>query len=171
MSDPFIGEIRMFGGNFPPAGWAFCEGQTLAIAENDALFALIGTTYGGDGQVTFNLPDLRGRVPIHQGQGPGLSQNYVLGEQAGVESVTLSQNQIPSHSHPAMAATVGNTTSPVGAIWAGVTSGAVYRANASADVAMKSVQPTGGNQPHENLMPSLCVSFIISLFGIFPSST
>ena len=103
MGEPFVGEIRMFGGSFAPAGWAFCNGATMPIAENEMLFTLIGTTYGGDGQETFNLPDLQGRVPIHQGQGPGISQNYVIGEKAGVESVTLTFQQIPVHTHPMMA--------------------------------------------------------------------
>src|SRR5881394_307932 len=99
MSNPYIGEIRMFGGNFAPNGWAFCDGSLIAISENDALFNLIGTTYGGDGQNTFALPDLRGRIPVHQGQGPGISQNYTIGEVAGVENVTLTTQQIPSHNH------------------------------------------------------------------------
>src|SRR5947199_10097266 len=99
MSDPFIGEIRMFGGNFAPAGWAMCHGQSMPISENDTLFTLIGTTYGGDGQETFNLPDLQGRLPMHMGQGPGISQTYIEGEQGGVESVTLTTNQIPIHNH------------------------------------------------------------------------
>src|SRR5688572_23216314 len=103
MGEPFVGEIRMFAGNFAPAGWAFCNGATLPIAENDTLFTLIGTTYGGDGQETFNLPDLQGRVPVHQGQGPGISQNYTIGEKAGVESVTLTVQQIPIHSHAMLA--------------------------------------------------------------------
>ena len=170
MSEPFVGEIRMFGGNFAPAGWMFCEGQTLPIAENDVLFTLIGTTYGGDGQETFNLPDLRGRIPIHAGTGPGLTTR-VIGEQAGSETVTLTTAQMPNHTHTAGASTIGNTTSPVGATWAGVTSGAVYRANANADVVIQIPGPAGGSQPHENRMPGLCVSFIISLFGIFPSQS
>src|SRR5262245_35631807 len=103
MSQPFVGEIRMFGGNFAPAGWAFCQGQLLPISQNETLFNLIGTTYGGDGQNTFALPDLQGRVPMHQGQGPGISQSYIIGETGGVESVTLTTQQIPSHNHPLVA--------------------------------------------------------------------
>src|SRR5437868_3362158 len=118
MSQPFVGEIRMFGGNFAPAGWAFCNGQLLAISENDTLFNLIGTTYGGDGQNTFALPDLRGRVPVHMGQGPGLS-NYIIGQNGGVETVTVTIAQIPQHTHPAMAQSEpGNQTSPTGGLWA-----------------------------------------------------
>src|SRR5215210_2306617 len=115
MSDPYIGEIRMFGGSFAPAGWAFCDGQLIPISENDALFILLGTMYGGDGQSTFGLPDLRGRVPLHMGQGPGISQNYTIGEDAGVESVSLTTNQIPNHSHPLVASNVtGTSKDPVG---------------------------------------------------------
>ncbi len=171
MSQPFIGEIRMFGGNFAPAGWAFCNGQTMPIAENDALFQLIGTTYGGDGQETFNLPNLQSRVPIHMGQGSGTS-NYQLGEMGGVESVTLTTNQIPVHTHAALCISGGgNSSDPAGGVWA--VSDTTQYANAAPDTQMGNppipAGPAGGSQPHDNLIPYLCVSYIISLFGIFPS--
>jgi len=168
MSDPFIGEIRMFGGNFAPAGWMFCDGQLLPISENDALFTLIGTTYGGDGQETFALPNLQSRVPMHAGTGPdGIT--YDLGEQAGVEQVTLTVQQIPTHTHPILASnTTAGTQTPGGNVAAqGV--GQIY---SSADspilLSPQSVAAAGGSQPHENLQPYLCINFIISLFGIFP---
>jgi len=171
MSEPYVGEIRMFGGNFAPAGWAFCNGQTLPISENETLFQLIGTTYGGDGESTFNLPDLQGRVPIHMGN--NLGQSFVLGEQAGVESVTLTVNQIPQHTHtPLATTTVGTTANPSGTIPAAVSNQAAYkRGDVAADVAMDSSTLTsaGGSQPHDNTMPSVVISFVISLFGIFPS--
>jgi microcystin-dependent protein len=173
MSDPFIGEIRMFGGSFAPAGWAFCNGQLMPISENDALFVLLGTTYGGDGQETFGLPDLQGRIPIHFGQGPGISQTYQMGEKAGVESVTLSVNQLPNHTHILIGTsdiatdpgpkddTLG--TSSLLKVYVGIAPDATMAANA--------IAPVGGSQPHDNMMPFLAVSFIISLFGIFPSQT
>jgi microcystin-dependent protein len=165
VSDPYIGEIRMFGGSFAPAGWAFCDGQTMPISENDALFTLIGTTYGGDGQETFALPDLQGRVPIHQGNG------FVLGQQAGVESVTLTTQQLPIHSHAWLASQdQGGTTNPPGNVAASIPGGGSVYIQDSASVAMnpQSLQPQGGSQPHENMQPFLVISFIISLFGIFP---
>ena len=171
MADPFIGEIRMFGGNFAPAGWAFCDGSLLPISENDALFALLGTTYGGDGQTNFKLPDLRGRIPIHQGAGPGLSRRD-LGEALGVEGVTLVPEQLPAHHHPLFAsASAASSTDPTGQVTATVTGGAnIYGAGAPT-VAMnpQATTTTGGGAPHDNLMPTLCVNFIIALFGIFPS--
>jgi microcystin-dependent protein len=169
MSSPFVGEIRIFGGNFPPAGWAFCDGSLVAISENDALFQLIGTTYGGDGQTTFALPDLRGRVPMHQGGGPGLS-NRIIGEAGGVETVTLTTNQIPAHSHAPLAVSgSGNQATPQNGVWAGAAN-SLYSLNAPSlalNATLGSV--VGGSQPHDNLMPFLAVSFIISLFGIFPT--
>lgn len=178
MSDPFIGEIRMFGGNFPPRNWAFCNGQSLSISEYDALFALIGTTYGGDGQNTFGLPDLRGRIPVGEGSGPGLTPR-VIGESAGTETVTLMQNQLPTHSHAAnVTAVTGNLPGPtINAVPAALASPQVFYAVPSNvapqphTVAMNpaSIGPAGGNQPHDNIMPSLCVSFIIALAGVFPS--
>jgi microcystin-dependent protein len=178
MSDPYIGEIRMFGGNFAPAGWAFCAGQLMAIAENDALFTLIGTTYGGDGQETFGIPDLQGRVPLHQGSLGG--NTYTIGEKAGVESVTINNNTMTTHNH--LVATTGGTAN------ANVPSSATILADegpasatvkaylpfaASNQVTLRNtaVGGTGGSQPHENMQPFLAISFIISLFGIFPSQT
>lgn len=171
MSESYIGEIRMFAGNFAPYGWALCEGQTLAIAENEALFALIGTTYGGDGQTSFNLPDLRGRTPIH------VSTNHQLGSSGGTETVTLNANQIPNHNHPVHATTAnGSEPSPSNMLWA-VTSGYSNYSNdkdsngnllPKVPMSSNTVSSVGGNQPHENMMPSLPISFIISLYGIFP---
>lgn len=170
MSQPYIGEIRMFGGTFAPVGWALCNGQLMPISENDALFILIGTTYGGDGQETFALPNLQSRVPIHQGQGPGISQNYIIGEASGVETVTLSVNQIPVHNHAALGAAVtGDQTSLNNALPANSVTITPYL-NTAPDAPFNAgaVSPVGGSQPHENLQPYLCITFIISLFGIFP---
>jgi microcystin-dependent protein len=170
MGEPFIGEIRMFGGNFAPAGWAFCSGQAIPISENDALFVLIGTTYGGDGQETFNLPNLQSRVPIHAGTGQD-GNNYQLGEAAGVESVTLTIQQIPLHTHPFTGTTANGTiTNPGGNVIGGsLSSVQPYIDDAAATpLNANSVTPTGGSQPHENCQPFLCVNFIISLFGVFP---
>ncbi len=175
MSSPFIGEIRMFGGNFAPVGWEFCNGQLLAISENDALFNLIGTTYGGDGQSTFALPDLRGRIPIHQGQGPGLAYR-VLSEQFGSEFTTLTVNQIPSHNHNILASTsVGNSTGTSPSTIAAGTVGRVYTINNTpanmSEMNAETIANGGGSQPHDNMMPYLCINFIISLFGIFPTQS
>jgi microcystin-dependent protein len=167
MSQPYVGEIRMFGGNFAPAGWMFCEGQLLPISEYDTLYNLIGTTYGGDGQTTFALPDLRGRIPVHMGNG------FTLAQTGGVETVTLSVQQIPAHGHAAIAATGGNgVTSPANNTWGPVTASNPYT-DAAADSTMNAsaIGMTGGSQPHDNFMPYLCVDFIISLFGVFPSQT
>ena len=165
MAQPYVGEIRMFAGNFAPAGWMFCEGQLLPISENETLFQLIGTTYGGDGQSTFALPDLRGRIPIHQGNG------FVLAETGGAEQITLTVNQIPVHSHPFMATTdIASQAAPAGNLVAQPSVAKLYFAAAGASsLSPNSVTPTGGSQPHNNLQPFLCVDFIISLFGIFPS--
>jgi microcystin-dependent protein len=167
MAQPYVGEIRMFGGNFAPAGWMFCEGQLLPISENETLFNLIGTTYGGDGQSTFALPDLRGRLPVHQGNG------FILAETGGAEEVTLTVQQIPIHNHAFLGSKgVGNQASPVGFIPAASNTVSLYKAAAPANnMAAQSVSPTGGSQPHTNFQPYLCVDFIISLFGIFPSQT
>lgn len=168
MAQPYIGEIRMFAGNFAPAGWMFCEGQLLPISENDTLFNLIGTTYGGDGQSTFALPDLRGRIPLHQGNG------LILAETGGAEEITLTINQIPAHSHPFLAATSNGTAVNPGnnVIAASASSVQPYIQDVPA-VTMNpaAVGPVGGSQPHTNFQPYLCVDFIISLFGIFPSPT
>jgi microcystin-dependent protein len=160
----------MFGGNFAPAGWAFCDGSLVPISENDTLFNLIGTTYGGDGQVTFALPDLRGRLPIHIGSGAGSS--YVMGQQTGVESVSLSVQQLPAHSHNIQAGAGGTReTSPTNAYFAsgGPDLYASNRVAVISGVSAGNAASSGGNQPHDNMMPYLCVSFIISLFGIYPS--
>ncbi len=172
MSDPYIGEIRMFGGSFAPAGWALCNGQLLPISENDALFTLIGTTYGGDGQETFGLPNLNGRLPVHQGQGPGLSQSYQMGEMAGVESVTLSVNQMPAHPHGFLANNAGGgQAQPSGGVL-GKTNLDLYSAQFTrVNMLAQALSPAGGSQPHDNMQPYLCVTYIISLFGIFPSQT
>jgi microcystin-dependent protein len=172
MAQPYIGEIRMFGGNFAPAGWMFCEGQTLPISENDALFTLIGTTYGGDGQETFNLPNLASRVPIHMGTGKS-GTTYQIGEMAGVESVTLSTQQIPVHNHPAVASqNIAAQQNPSGNLLAQSTVAKMYIADtADQALAANTITPAGGSQPHENMQPFLCINFIISLFGVFPSQT
>jgi microcystin-dependent protein len=170
MSQPFIGEIRMFAGSFAPAGWAFCDGQLMPISENDALFTLIGTTYGGDGQETFALPNLQSRVPIHTGQGPGITQNYQLGEQAGVESVTLTTNQTPVHNHAFLASTAaGGSNTPTDNVVASPSVTKLYRLTSPSDpLASGMIGQTGGSQPHENLMPYIAINHIISLFGVFP---
>ncbi|MFC7493161.1 MULTISPECIES: phage tail protein [unclassified Nocardioides] len=168
MAQPYVGEVRMFAGNFAPAGWAFCDGQLVPISENETLFNLIGTTYGGDGQSTFALPDLRGRIPIHQGNG------YILAETGGAEEVTLTVSQIPAHSHPWLVAgdRSGTTASPAGTLPAQSTSVTPYANLAPAQtMAAAAVTPVGGSQPHSNMQPYLCVHFIISLYGIFPSPT
>jgi microcystin-dependent protein len=168
MAQPYVGEIRIFAGNFAPAGWMFCEGQLLPISENETLFNLIGTTYGGDGQSTFALPDLRGRVPIHQGDG------FILAETGGAEEITLTVQQIAAHSHPLLGTAV-NGTSP--------NPGGSLLAQPAATIQPYTIEPTainmnpgiisavGGSQPHTNFQPYLCLDFIISLFGIFPSPT
>lgn len=176
MSQPYIGEIRMFafGSRGAPQNWQACDGSLLAISEYDALFALIGTTYGGDGQVTFAVPDLRGRLPIHQGQGPGLS-NYVIGQRSGTETVTLTQLQMPAHTHTAIATTATANTGTVGStvIPGTVNADTMYISDITGlnpfTLAAQSVTASGGNQPHENCMPTLTVQFCIATFGIFPS--
>lgn len=174
MAQPYIGEIRMFAGNFPPNGWAFCDGQLMPISENDALFILLGTMYGGDGQETFALPNLQSRIPLHFGTGPdGIT--YTQAEAAGVESVTLSTQQIPIHTHAQLCSTGAgqNQADPVNAIAS--KSDLSQYSTAGATVAMgnpaMSSDPAGGSQPHENCQPFLCINFIISLFGIFPQQT
>jgi microcystin-dependent protein len=160
----------MFAGSFAPAGWAFCNGALLPISENDTLFNLIGTTYGGDGQSTFALPNLSSRYPIHQGTSPTTGTTYQIGEASGNETVTLTTNQIPVHSHAALASSdPGNSGTPSNSVWAKPSAAAMYTqaANNTTENA-SAVQSSGGSQPHDNMMPFLCVSFIISLFGIFP---
>jgi microcystin-dependent protein len=166
MSSPFIGEIRIFAGNFAPVGWAFCNGAITPIDQNDALFNLIGTTYGGDGQTTFALPNLQSRVPVHVGPG------FALGQSGGAESVTLTTSQIPAHSHvPQASPTSAASTVPTGNVWAAATD-TPYSTTAPA-VAMDpgALGSAGGSQPHDNMVPFLVVNFILSLFGIFPSQS
>jgi microcystin-dependent protein len=167
MAQPYVGEIRMFAGNFAPAGWMFCAGQLLPISENETLFNLIGTTYGGDGQSTFALPDLRGRIPIHMGNG------FTLAETGGSEQITLTVNQIPAHNHALLAvAEPGRSPNPQGNLLAKSTTFDAYiNENQSIPMNASAISQTGGSQPHNNFQPYLCVNFIISLFGIFPSQT
>lgn len=167
MAQPYVGEIRMFAGNFAPAGWMFCEGQLLPISEYETLFNLIGTTYGGDGQSTFALPDLRGRLPVHQGNG------FTLAETGGVEEVTLTVNQIPAHSHAFLASSdQANTLNPGGNVIATpLTATPFFAQSPTTPLNANSISAVGGSQPHTNFQPYLCVDFIISLFGIFPSPT
>lgn len=170
MSEPFVGEIRMFAGNFAPRGWALCDGQLLAVSQNDTLFSLFGTIYGGDGRTTFGLPDLRGRIPIHQGQGPGLSTRR-LGSKSGSEKVTLTTNQMPSHTHSWVATSAAaQNTQPEGRRPA-TAGGFVYASGSATALSAKTLDTakTGGSQPHDNLMPFLCINYIVALFGIFPS--
>jgi microcystin-dependent protein len=167
MSDPYVGEIRMFGGSFAPLGWAFCAGQQMSISENDTLFTLIGTTFGGDGQETFNLPDLQGRVPIHQGNA------HIIGENGGVETVTLTTQQIPVHTHAAVATTNQGTLPDPGnnVLARSATAGVFLYMNDLPDVQLNqaSLTPLGGSQPHDNMAPFLVISYIISLYGVYPS--
>ncbi len=167
MAQPYVGEIRMFAGNFAPAGWMFCEGQLLPISENETLFNLIGTTYGGDGQSTFALPDLRGRIPVHQGNG------FILAESGGVEEVTLTVNQMPAHSHPYLATqNIGSVADPTNNVVSQSPSVTLYRViSPTIPAAASAITSTGGSQPHTNFQPYLCINYIISLFGIFPSPT
>jgi microcystin-dependent protein len=166
---PYIGNIILFGGTFAPVGWLFCQGQLLPISQYDTLFALIGTTYGGDGQTTFAVPDLRSRVPIHQGQGPGLS-NYIMGQAAGTETVTVTPNQMPIHTHSVqVSSSPANTGVPSGTVTLGVAAADMYIAEA-ADVSMhpQSISSVGGSQPHDNIQPYLALNYIIATEGIFP---
>ena len=169
MSEPYVGEIRMFAGNFAPAGWMFCEGQLLPISENEVLFQLIGTTYGGDGQSTFALPDLRGRLPIHQGGG------FILAETGGAEEITLTVLQLPAHSHTFLASgDIATGPAPANQV-PGSSTGATtlpYGTDAPwTTLHPSSIGPVGGSQPHTNFQPYLCINFIISLSGLFPSPT
>jgi microcystin-dependent protein len=179
MGSPYIGEIRMAGFNFAPSGWLFCQGQLLSISDNAALFTLIGTTYGGDGVQTFGIPNLQSRVPIHQGAGTGLSP-YVIGQAAGNENITLNTQQMPQHNHLVNASTGYGTSGSPNNTLLGVTNGGTASAPSvgnldfiasapNATLASNAVQNNGGSQAHENMQPSLCVNFIISQFGIFPS--
>ncbi|WP_372792596.1 phage tail protein [Lutibacter sp.] len=167
--DPFLAEIIMFGGNFAPRGWAFCDGQLLPISSNQALFSILGTTYGGDGRTTFALPDLRGRVPIHPGTGNGLS-TYRLGQKGGTQTNTLTTNNLPSHSHTINIKEEGNSDNPNGTFIAGDGSNSFgTTSDASNTLAASAVNPSGGSQAVNNIQPFECVNFIIALTGIFPS--
>ena len=170
---PFVGEIRLFAGNFAPNGWLFCNGAQLPISENEVLFQLIGTTYGGDGQETFNIPDLQGRLPVHQGQGPGISQSYQMGESFGVEQVTLSTQQIPSHNHAFLASTAsGSSANAANNVLAVPSDIRMYiRDVPNTTFPPTMLDPIGGSQPHDNMTPALVINYIISLFGVFPSQT
>ncbi|HJS20767.1 MAG TPA: tail fiber protein [Anaerolineales bacterium] len=167
MAQPYVGEIRMFAGNFAPSGWMFCEGQLLPISENETLFQLIGTTYGGDGLSTFALPDLRGRIPIHQSNG------FILAETGGAEEITLTVNQIPAHSHSQLAnGSLASENQPSTKVFAqAATANAYVTSGPFVSLSPLSIGSIGGSQPHTNFQPYLCVDFIISLFGVFPSPT
>lgn len=171
MSQPYVGEIRLFAGNFPPNGWAFCQGQLLSIADNDVLFNLIGTTYGGDGDQTFALPNLQGRVPVHMGSLFGT--NYVIGQMGGTEQETLTVQQIPAHTHGMVATTApGTQNSPVGRVLAQSPSLKPYVEDVpSVSLSSQAVTSAGGSQPHDNRQPYVAVNYIISLFGVYPSPT
>ena len=171
--EPYVGELRIFAGTFAPRGWAFCDGRLLPISENDALFTLIGTTYGGDGQTSFALPDLRGRIPLGDGQGPGLSPR-VVGQSFGSESVTLLATQMPAHSHSFTASKAEAVSlSPAGAVFASNAANNFYAANTGGIeqqvLSSHTVAVAGANRPHDNVMPSTAINYIIALFGIFPS--
>lgn len=170
-SEPFIGEIKLFAGNFQIIGHAFCNGQLMSIAQNTALFALIGTTYGGDGQTTFGLPDLRGRIPIHQGTGPGLTTR-VIGEVAGSETVTITVNQLPLHTHLMNCNTAtGNSADPTNNFWAAQPALTQYEAapTAASNLKPNAISNAGGSQPHTNQQPYLAINYLIATEGIFPS--
>ncbi len=172
MSEPFVGEIRMFAGNFAPRGWAFCDGQLLAVSQNDALFSLLGTIYGGDGRTTFGLPDMRGRIPNHAGTGPGLSPRP-LGQKTGSENETLTVNQLPSHNHDMSVSTdAGTQSTSNGQYLASSPNVRIFRpAGPNSSLLNTSVTNFGGSGSHANVMPFLCVNFIIALVGIYPSRT
>ena len=166
MSEPFLAEVKIVSFNFPPKGWAFCNGELLPINQNQALFAILGTTYGGNGQTNFALPNLQGRLPIHEGNG------FTLGQQGGEENHTLTINEIPSHNHPVNcnSGTSSNVASPSGAVWAQDPNGnAPYSGSGGSQMAIPAINAAGGNQPHPNLAPYLVLSFVIALQGIFPS--
>jgi microcystin-dependent protein len=173
MGEPYVGEIRMFAGNFAPVGWMFCEGQTMPISENEVLFQLIGTTYGGDGEETFNLPNLASRVPMHMGTGlDGIT--YQIGEMSGTESVTLNAQQVPTHNHALVCSTAPGAVNSVGNQVIAASPSVLLFIQDTPDSTLStanSVTPQGGNQPHENCQPFLCINFIISLYGVFPSPT
>ncbi|MGE0886654.1 MAG: phage tail protein [Blastocatellales bacterium] len=164
MSEPYVGEIRMFAGNFAPRGWAFCDGQLLAVSQNDALFSLLGTTFGGDGRTTFGLPDLRGRIPVHP------DSTHRWGQKAGAEKVTLTVNQLPAHTHP-LTGSSGSATAqtPSGWVYARGASDLYTSQNTPVKMSSQAIGSVGGSQSHDNLQPFLCIHYIIALFGIYPS--
>lgn len=166
MADPYVGEIRMFGGNFAPVGWGWCNGQLVPISEYEVLFNLIGTTYGGDGQSTFALPDLRGRIPIH------MNPSYPIGAMGGTETVTLTSSQLPTHTHPFITTnSSANSGSPINAVPANTTASGAFLYfvdKPKAQLGANTLAPAGGSNPHDNLQPFLCINFIISLYGTFP---
>lgn len=175
--EPFIGEIRIFAGNFPPTGWALCNGQLMSIAQNTALFSILGTMYGGDGKSNFALPNLMGRAPLHHGQGPGLS-DHTQGEQGGVRTVTLTSTQMPAHTHIANGSgQIGNTNNPQGAVWAqppvqgkfNKTQTPLYASSSNVQMNYSALPTVGGGQPHNNMQPYLGLTFIIATRGVFPS--
>lgn len=172
MAQPYVGEIRMFAGNFAPVGWMFCEGQLLPISENETLFMLVGTTFGGDGENTFALPDLRGRLPMHQGQ-PPQGQAQPLGATGGAEEVTLTVQQIPSHTHVPLASLEATAATPTNNVLAQSANSACtnFGLDEHVNAWAGTVGPVGGSGPHTNFQPYLCVNFIISLFGLFPQQT
>jgi len=172
MADPFLGEIRIFAGNYAPQGWAFCNGQSLSIAQYDALFSLLGTTYGGDGVSTFALPNLNGRFALHQGQGAGLSPR-TIGGVVGEQQVTLQISHLPSHSHTASCSTRGTTANPKGNFWATDPGGNIAPYSTAAPNGQMAQLPAAsdGGQPHNNQQPYVAISYIISLFGIYPSQS
>ncbi|ULH17532.1 tail fiber protein (plasmid) [Deinococcus sp. KNUC1210] len=166
MAQPYVGEIRIFAGNFAPVGWLFCQGQSVAISDYDVLFNLIGTTYGGDGEENFNLPNLQSRVPMHYGNG------FQVGQMAGEEQVTLSSQQMPAHTHSLMATTnAGSSASPSGSVLAQTSGGITlyYESQATDAMHSEAIFPAGNSQPHTNIQPYLCLNFIISMYGIYPS--
>ena len=173
MSEPFVGEIKMFAGNFAPRSWAFCDGQLLAVSQNDALFSLFGTIYGGDGRTTFGLPDMRGRFPIHAGAGagPGLTPRS-LGTKSGNETEAIQAHHMPAHSHTVRYSDdQADSLSPEGNVFATSATGDWQYSSAAADATLhgNSIGSIGGSQPHENIPPVLCINFIVALWGIYPS--
>ncbi len=172
MSEPFVGEVRMFAGNFAPRGWAFCDGQLLAVSQNDALFSLLGTIYGGDGRTTFGLPDMRGRLALHAGHGPGLTDRR-LGAKGGTETETLTVNQLPSHNHEVSAAnSSGSSSNPTGSLARDMAGSNLYVQSLSAnrtELSSNALNNIGGSRSHTNVMPYLCIHYIMALVGIYPS--
>lgn len=170
MSQPYYGEIRLFAGNFAPSGWAFCQGQLVAIADNETVFQLIGTTFGGDGQSTFGLPDLRGRLPVHQGSGPGLSTR-TIGETGGAETVSLNASRLPPHAHTPVAssAPANAAAGPAGSVLAATAINVYGTSEPTVPMSAQAITAVGGGQPHENMAPFLVLNYIIALTGVYPS--